>query len=166
MIQQPPASSRPVIVVGVDGSASSAEALRWAFRQARLTGAYLRAVTCWHMPTSAYGPVPYPDGVDFRGDAERVLDESVATVSGDGTAGVDVQKVVVEGPPARELLNAAEGADLLVVGSRGHGAFVGMVLGSVSAYCVAHAWCPVVVVHHGRPAGEETREAATAGAHG
>lgn len=83
------------IVVGVDGSAGSRSALRWAFAEA---------------------PIP-------------------------------VSTLVAEGNAARALLDASEGADLLVVGSRGHGGFTGVLVGSVSQQCVNHAKCPVVVVH-------------------
>ena len=62
--------------------------------------------------------------------------------------GAHVLARVVEGSPARSLLDISKGADLLVLGSRGHGPFVGMLLGSVSEYCAAHATCPVVVVRH------------------
>jgi nucleotide-binding universal stress UspA family protein len=66
-----------------------------------------------------------------------------------GTEGAfTLQTEVVEGPPALMLLRAAADADLLVVGSRGHGAFAGMLLGSVSEHCVHHANCPVVVIRH------------------
>lgn len=136
------------IVVGVDGSEASKDALRWAARQAELTGAALEAVMTWHFPALAYGtPVPMPSGYDLAPQAAQVLGDTVQEVLGDKPA-LKVHAVVVEGSPALELLDAATDADLLVVGSRGHGAFTGMLLGSVSAHCVAHAPCPVVVVRH------------------
>jgi len=136
----------PRIVVGVDGSPSSIRALRWAADQARLTGARLQVLTAWEFPTS-YGWVPpYPPDFDPSGDARRSLEEAVAEALGDHL-GLEVELVVGEGHPAPLLLEAARGASLLVVGSRGHGGFAGMLLGSVSEHCVRHAPCPVMVVH-------------------
>ena len=142
-----------VIVVGVDGSVDSKDALRWAGRQADLTGAGLLAVTTWHLPTIAYGAgaLPFPADFDPEQESRRALDAAIAEVLGD-QPGVKVSTLVVEGHPQLELLKAAEAAQLLVLGSRGHGAFAGMLLGSVSQHCVAHSTCPVVVVHHQRPA--------------
>lgn len=144
-------ASGPVIVVGVDGSNASKDALRWAARQAQLAGTSLRAVMTWDIPTFAYGgPMPFPADLDLDGDCRSALDQVIADVLGDKPA-IEVSAVVVEGHPAEELLKAAQAAELLVVGSRGHGAFAGMVLGSVSEHCVAHSPCPVVVVRHSDP---------------
>jgi nucleotide-binding universal stress UspA family protein len=90
--------------------------------------------------------VPQGD-YDPEADARSVLVKAVEEITGDKTQ-VTVETVVLEGPPALELLKVANGAQLLVVGSRGHGALAGMLLGSVSEHCVSHAQCPVVVVHH------------------
>ena len=135
------------VVVGVDGSVGSLAALRWAARQAEVTGSSLVAVTTWEVPVAAYGPVLLPVDMDLPGSAQRVLDETLRATF-DGPPPVPVEPRVIEGPPALALVHAAEGADLLVVGTRGHGAFVGMLLGSVSEHCVTHAHCPVVVVPH------------------
>ncbi|HUO48787.1 MAG TPA: universal stress protein [Acidimicrobiales bacterium] len=133
------------IVVGVDGSPSSVRALHWAADQARRTGDRLEVVTTWEFPTT-YGWVPpYPPDFDPSGDARRLLEETVAAELGDH-AGIDVELVVVEGHAAPVLVEQAKGAQLLVVGSRGHGGFAGMLLGSVSEHCVHHASCPVIVV--------------------
>ena len=131
------------IVVGVDGSAASAEALRWAVQQARLTGAQVQAVTAWQLPTSyAWGPIV--DDVDWADGARQAQDAMIKdTLDDDDAAGV--QRTVLEGHPAYVLLEAAKGADLLVMGSRGHGGFAGMVLGSVSQHVIAHAPVPVLV---------------------
>jgi nucleotide-binding universal stress UspA family protein len=138
------------IVVGIDGSEASKDALRWAARQAELTGAPLQAVTSWHMPMSfGAGMIPQGD-YDPEADARSMLVKVVEEITRDNTQ-VTVESVVLEGPPALELLKVADGAQLLVVGSRGHGAFAGMLLGSVSAHCISHAQCPVVVVHHKAP---------------
>lgn len=139
------------IVVGVDGSDSSKGALRWAIRQAKLTGASVDAVVAWCYPSS-YGWAPCPDGsLDLEGDAKGALTEAVTEVSG-GQPDVPVCPVVAEGHAAEVLLRAARGADLLVVGSRGHGGFTSALLGSVSMHCVLHARCPVVVFRDGREA--------------
>ena len=137
------------IVVGVDGSPSSMKALRWAIRQAKLTGAEVEAVTAWSYP-AGYGWAQFADGaVDFEGDAGKILVEALAEVSGIAPD-VVVEPLVVHGHAADVLVRAAEGADLLVVGSRGHGGFAGMLLGSVSQHCVQHARCPVLVLRDGR----------------
>jgi nucleotide-binding universal stress UspA family protein len=137
------------IVVGVDGSEASRNALAWAARQAELTGASLQAIMTWHVPTAAYGaPVPVPSDYDFIADSERELAKVAHEVLGEHPA-IHVSLVVVEGHPATRLIEASVGAELLVVGSRGHGAFAGMLLGSVSEHAVSHASCPVVVVRHG-----------------
>ena len=133
------------IVVGVDGSEESKAALRWAVAEARLRDANVRAVYAWSLPHVAggVGPLIVPDTEVLRRDGERVLDAAIAEV---GTEGVDVERASIEGSPARALVEAAEGADLLVVGSRGHGGFVGLLLGSVSQQVAHHALCPVVIV--------------------
>lgn len=133
------------VVVGVDGSPTSARALRWAVDQARLTGAEVVAVMSWLPPTVyAWGP-GLPD-VDWAADSRAALEQTIAESLEPGDA-ERVQRRVVQGHPAHTLIEAARGADLLVVGCRGHGGFTGMLLGSVSQQVVAHAPCPVVVVH-------------------
>jgi nucleotide-binding universal stress UspA family protein len=136
------------IVVGVDGSEESKNALRWAARQSALTGAPLLAVTTWFMPTYAYGAaVPVPADFDFETDSRSSLADTILEVLGEHPD-VEVSTAVLEGHPAPVLIKASSDASLLVVGSRGHGAFTGMLLGSVSEHCVSHATCPVVVVRH------------------
>jgi nucleotide-binding universal stress UspA family protein len=146
--RSPAGRSKGRIVVGVDGSEESKGALRWAARQAELTGASLQVITTWHFPASAFGAaVPVPADFDFEAGSASALADAINEVLG-GNPTVEVVTAVEEGYPAPHLLAAAQGADLLVVGSRGHGAFAGMLLGSVSEHCVAHATCPVVVTHH------------------
>lgn len=139
----------PRIVAGVDGSPTSVAALRWAVGQARLAGAAVDAVIAWHFPVGyggfGYGTVPLIDNADFAGLAAKTLREAVEA-AGVADTGVSVREHVVEGNPARVLLDAAAGADLLVVGSRGYGGFTEMLLGSVGQHCVHHASCPVVVI--------------------
>lgn len=143
------------IVAGVDGSPSSKAALRWAVRQARLTGAEVEAVTAWHLPSS-YGVAPTADWTaDFEGEARKMLTDTLNELGIEPP--VTVRATVAEGHPADVLVRAARGADLLVVGSRGHGGFAGSLLGSVSQYCVHHAACPVLVV---RDAGTGQQERA------
>jgi nucleotide-binding universal stress UspA family protein len=143
------------IVVGIDGSNESLEALRWALGEARLRGTGLRAVRVWEYPFVAPSaewtlgtPTPQPVAVDpqeVRHLAETQLAQVVSEVEPNGT-GVRIEQEVIEGHPANALVEASKGADLLVVGSRGHGGFAGLLLGSVSQACVHHAHCPVVVI--------------------
>jgi nucleotide-binding universal stress UspA family protein len=142
-------SGQELVVVGVDGSAESLSALRWAARYATATGARVRALLAWHYPAAAGGA---PVGVApeaIRGETEaqmnQTLDEAIAKAyAGQDMAGVE--KGIAYGHPAQALIDASTEADLLVVGHRGHGAFTGMLLGSVGIHCVTHASCPVVVV--------------------
>ncbi len=133
------------IVVGVDGSASSKAALAWAVKQAELTGATVKAVIAWEFPANFGYPVPVAPEPSFEALAREVVTLALADVPA-AAGNVTVEAEVVEGNGAKVLLDASAGADLLVVGSRGHGGFVGALLGSVSQHCVAHATCPVVVI--------------------
>jgi nucleotide-binding universal stress UspA family protein len=132
-----------LVVVGVDGSQASKDALRWALRYARSTGATVRAVAAWEFPYSFAWPVM--TDIDLEGETERGLKETIEEAV-TAYPDVTIHAAVVEGAPAPVLAAAAEHAELLVVGSRGHGAFAGMLLGSVSQHCVHHAACSVVVV--------------------
>jgi nucleotide-binding universal stress UspA family protein len=136
--------SRGKIVVGVDGSPSSQQALRWAARQARLTGEELHAVSAWDYPMTAEWAYAL-ERIDWPGNTRKALDDAI-TASLHPDEADRVQRSVVHGYPARVLLDAAADVDLLVVGSRGRGGVVGMLLGSVSQHVVTHARCPVVVV--------------------
>lgn len=134
------------IVVGVDGSEPSLKALRWAARQAAMTGANLEAVIAWELP-GAYGwaGLPVAEDYDFEEPAARTLDEAVDTaLPPDQARGVT--RTVVMGNAAQAVLDRAEGADLVVVGARGLGTFRSTLLGSVSHSVTVHAPCPVVVV--------------------
>lgn len=149
-----PISPTDRIVVGVDGSEGSRSALRWAMDQARMTGGKLEAVAGWQDPAtvvySAGWAAPY-DGESLGTVMQKVLDETVAEVSDTMERPVHVATQVVQGHPAQVLTETARGAQLLVVGSRGHGTFAGLVLGSVSQHCVHQAPCPVVVVPQPQP---------------
>jgi nucleotide-binding universal stress UspA family protein len=138
--------NRGRIVVGVDGSPSSVQALRWALEQARLTGAPVCAVSAWALPASPTWLAVEEDADYWEEGARTVLDDAIKDATGDAEA-LPVQREVVGGHPAKVLIDASTDAGLLVVGSRGHGGFTGLLLGSVSQHVVAHASCPVVVVH-------------------
>jgi len=131
------------IVAGIDGSASSLRALEWAARQAELTDATLEVIAAWEWP-SALGWSSIPNNYDPQQDTRKEL-ESLITPLRAAHPHLEVTSKIVEGHPAPVLVEESRGADLLVVGSRGHGAFVGMLIGSTSEHCVANAACPVVV---------------------
>ncbi|MFD5562519.1 universal stress protein [Kitasatospora griseola] len=131
------------IVVGVDGSASSRAALRWAARQAAAVGATVEAITTWEYPAAFGWSVPVVDA-DIAASAAKTLAETVAREAAEH--GVEIRERVESGNAAQILLEAAEGAELLVLGNRGHHGFAKALLGSVSQHCVQHASCPVVVV--------------------
>jgi nucleotide-binding universal stress UspA family protein len=132
------------IVAGVDGSASSLEAMEWAARQAELTDATLEVVAAWDWPES-FGWVAIPNNYNPEEDAQKLLESLIASL-GAAHPRLTVSGKVVQGHPAPVLVHESRGADLLVVGSRGHGEFVGMLIGSTSEHCVANAACPVVVI--------------------
>ncbi|MFF8831928.1 universal stress protein [Streptomyces sp. NPDC015131] len=142
------------IVVGVDGSEPSLRALRWAARQAGLTGDALEAVMAWEYPPTGWaGPAPglspappvLPPETDPEEAARDTLDAAVTAALG-ASAAASVDRRTVAGPAARTLLERAEGAELLVVGDRGHTGIKAALLGSVSRHVTHHAPCPVVVV--------------------
>jgi nucleotide-binding universal stress UspA family protein len=141
------AGRQPRIVVGVDGSESSRRALQWAARQAQLTGGRLEVVITWELPTSFGWVPPYPADFNPAADAQKAADEEVRTALVSYPDMV-VEVTVVEGHPAPTLLRASQGADLLVLGSRGHGEFAGMLIGSVTQHLVSTAHCPVLVWRH------------------
>jgi nucleotide-binding universal stress UspA family protein len=136
--------------VGVDGSDSSRSALHWAYGEAAHHSASLTVVSTWKRPTLPMSP-PYgsisEEGYEDqpKTTALAVLDKFVAELE-PRTPAVDVRTSIEEGSPAKVLIERSQGADLLVVGSRGLEGFTGMLLGSVSQHLVAHAHCPVVVV--------------------
>lgn len=133
------------IVVGIDGSHSSKVALEWAVCQAKLTHEPLAIITTWQHPKSYNWTQLSPQETDFAPIAQCLLDDSVNAVLADNPD-LYVTALVVQGHPAVTLVEHSRGASLVVVGSRGHGEFIGMLLGSVSAFLAAHAHCPVVIV--------------------
>lgn len=139
-------------VVGVDGSDSSIEALRQAVWLAKPLGAQVKALTCWNFP-SVY-EAPYALGTfDFEGAAQKILDAAIESAFGLDWPG-NLTTHLLQGSARPTLIEASRDAALLVLGRRGFGGFRGLLMGSVSSACTAHAHCPVLVVH-----------AADAGAH-
>jgi nucleotide-binding universal stress UspA family protein len=136
------------IVVGLDGSDGSVRALEWAVEESRLRGSAVHAVFVLSRlyVDPEWTSLMTPPLDELRKEAERQLAEAVGRVSA-GDVSVRQDVMVAEGHgPAKSLLEAAQGADLLVVGSRGRGGFQGLLLGSVSQQVLHHAPCPVVVV--------------------
>lgn len=137
------------IVVGVDGSPGSLHALRWAAKEARLRNARLHAVLAWDVPVRVYGGVSaIPSEAELEEYSERALARLKTAMQTHAAEleGIDVELSAVHGAPTAALLEAARGASELVVGTRGHGGFAGLLLGSVSRECSHHAPCPVVIV--------------------
>ncbi len=138
-----------LVVVGVDGSAESVRALAWAARYATASNARVQALLAWHYPGAAGSP---PTGVApeaIRGETDEQMQETLSAAVAAACPGQDpatIERATAYGHPAEALIEASKEADLLVVGSHGHGAFTGMLLGSVSIHCVTGAFCPVVVV--------------------
>jgi len=137
------------IVVGVDGSPHSEHALRWSARLGSVLGARLEVVGAWEYPATFGWAAIAPDWNPGE-DAEKVVADTIAAVFGDQPP-ADLQVRVHEGGAAKVLLDACEGALMLVVGSRGHGGFAGLLLGSVSANVAEHASCPVLIIHGDKP---------------
>ncbi|MEU0087671.1 universal stress protein [Streptomyces sp. NPDC006274] len=134
------------IVVGVDGSEPSIRALRWAARQAGLTGDALEAVISWEYPAAGWATMvaAIPADFDPQALAGQVLDETLEQTLGDEAAAVT--RTVLIGNPAQALMDRSDGASLLVVGDRGYSGFKATLLGSVGLHLTQHAPCPVVVV--------------------
>jgi nucleotide-binding universal stress UspA family protein len=132
------------IVVGIDGSAASEEALSWAARQAELTHSSLEIVATWDWPPSYGWAIPFPDGFDPEHGVHAMVDKAASDVRAQHPV-IGITTRAIQGHPGPILVEASEGADLLVVGSRGHGEFVGMLIGSVSEFCATNAHCPVLV---------------------
>ena len=152
------------IVVGVDGSSESAAAIEFAMREALRRKAWLRVVAAAQLPeywTIAYGTVDLPSSEEVIADTMRMaretLDEVVTAHPELAAAEFDVEAIA--GPPGPVLVDASEGADLLVLGHRDRGALSSALLGSVGLHCVLHATCPVTVV---RPAAAIARTPAAA----
>ena len=139
------------IVVGVDGSPDAARALAWAIDEAKrrdMTMVLVHGVEVGAIAASPYGGGAVLEQLEASG--KRLLEEAVAAVSAQGLPFDCVMEI---GSGAHALIEASRNADLVVVGSRGHGGFVGMLLGSVSNACTHHAHCPVVIIRPERTNG-------------
>ena len=142
------------IVVGVEGSDGSRAALRWALKEAALRKATVEVVTAYVFPNAPIYPEVSYVPVEQPALAQQITDMQEAAIAAELEAGgidpsVSVTRHMLPGPAPGTLVRAAEGADLLVVGSRGRGGFLGLMLGSVSNYVTHHSPCPVVVVRGG-----------------
>jgi nucleotide-binding universal stress UspA family protein len=144
-------SSENRVVVGVDGSDSSEQALRWAAYIAARSNAHVEVITTWpSMSDWSASWAPVDASWDPVGGAEQAMADSILNVFGESVP-ASLVRSVRQGAAAKVLLEASAGARMLVVGSRGHGGFTGLLLGSVSTACVEHATCPVLVVHGTTP---------------
>jgi len=142
-------TGQELVVVGIDGSAQSVRALGWAARYATAAGARVQALLAWHYPDAAgqapVGVAPEPVRHQTEAQMQATLNEAIAKVYA-AQPGPEVETRLGYGHPAQVLIEASKEADLLVLGSHGHGAFTGMLVGSESIHCVTGAFCPVVVV--------------------
>lgn len=136
------------IVVGVDASEESKEALRWATRYAQITGASLEVIHAWHLSDEHAWLQSLPPPAGPTDVAREALKKTVQDVVGSGSS-LEITTKVIEGHASRVLTETARGAALLVLGSTGNGGFDGLLLGSVSQQCAAHAPCSVVIVRSG-----------------
>ena len=138
-------TNNPRIVVGVDGSALSTNALEFAIEETQLRHGHLHVTYAY---PSMEKPVTGSTGKDYYAQVEaeaRTFMEGIMA-SAPSTEGLEVEWLAVPGNPAEVLIEASSGAALLVVGSRGVGGFKGLMMGSVSTQCVHHSHCPVLVV--------------------
>jgi nucleotide-binding universal stress UspA family protein len=143
------------ILVGIDGSALSKAALRWALGEAALRAAAVEVVHAWSYPALSVTPyhgtaLPVVSPEDVEAAATRLVSDTMREVAPEAT-GVDLTTTVERGNPAETLAAKAKGAAMVVVGSHGHGGFAGMLLGSTTNQLLHHAPAPVVVVHPGTP---------------
>jgi len=141
-MEKPEKSYAGYVVVAVDGSFSSIEALRTGYKMSKLVGKPMVAVTAWHL---SHGLLP-PQSWEPEEDAKVMLTRSIREAFRPALA-PEIETLTLDGTPAEALLKLSADAEMLVIGSRGHSGLAGVMLGSVSAVCAAHAKCPVLVVH-------------------
>jgi nucleotide-binding universal stress UspA family protein len=149
------------IVVGLDGSAGSDTALRWALAEARLRGARLSVIHAYQVPPLTVGDLGTAAGAPaaafsteeldrlrsaVKSDAHDVVEAALRRAGDDALAGLEVERQALEGPAVQVLIESARDAELLVLVSRGRGGFLGLLLGSVSQQCAQHPPCPVVIL--------------------
>jgi len=133
------------IIVGIDGSASSRAAIDWTLKRAS-KGDTLVLIHAWRLPAVSGLEMPVASLADFEAAAHRLVKETVEELDIDAETGPTVETIVAAGHAGPALIEAAQGADLIVVGSRGYGGLRGILLGSVSTYVIHHAQCPVAVI--------------------
>lgn len=138
-------------VVGYDGSENSSAALAWAFDHVqRLGGGTIKVVMSWSYAPTAVGGYglggSLPPADSMQDASVAALGEALANVT--VPEGITLESVVREGPAAKVLIEESEGAEILVVGKRGHGGFLGLLIGSITNQVANHATCPVVIVPH------------------
>lgn len=135
----------PRVVVGIDGSEQAERALHRAVEEARLRGADLTVVHVVSLPFNLADPIlmPRPTEDELRSLGLELIDKALGDLAVDD---LDVERIALVGHAAHQLCEAAQGADLLVVGSRGLGGFRGLLVGSVTHQVVGHARCPILVV--------------------
>jgi len=141
--------STNLIVVGVDGSKESRQALQWACEEAKAHHQEILAVSAWTPPPlpvdPAYGSFPWGTPTEPPREMVAMINEAIDEVVADYPE-VPVRRRVVSGNAALELIELSDDADLVVVGAKGHGGFTGMLIGSVSQHVLAHSRCTVAVV--------------------
>jgi nucleotide-binding universal stress UspA family protein len=143
-----------MIVVGIDGSDGARRALDFAVEEALMRDSDLRIVSAWHIPTQLFSSGAVAGQLDMEAfeASMRAAAESQVAAAVAGREGLRYELAMREGQPSVVLVEESERAELLVVGSRGHGGFSSLLLGSVSQQCAAHALCPVAIVPaHARP---------------
>ncbi len=134
----------PVVIVGVDGSAESSRALRWAADYVTQLGGVVHAITVWHQPVQ-FGYRLATSDADLEQRARRSLEDTVAPVRAD-YPNLDLKSRLLRGHVVDEMVGLSNQADLMVLGNKGHGAFTGMMVGSVALKLVHHSRCPVTVI--------------------
>jgi len=135
---------RPLVVVGVDGSASGLRAVRWAAPRASEMEAVLQILVAWLSPTPMIPALV--DGHEDGSARAYEYAQRAEQVASDEAPELAIETKVIELPPIQALMDASRNADLLVVGRRGLGGLRGLLLGSVSQHCAEHAHCPVVII--------------------
>ena len=161
---EPAVRQGPRVVVAVDGSGGSKAALRFALEDAARRGVPVEAVIAYRVPQlwPDYEPIDSSEMERLRDTLRSQHEDKVRALVAEVARGLagpppEAQARAAEGSPADVLIRESHGADLLVVGSRGHGGFHTMLLGSTSMQCVLHATCPVTVVHSTEAHGHRLR---------
>lgn len=134
-----------IIMAGYDGSTSAKKALLWAAQEAELRKSELRVVHSWEYPTLPYGAYP-SEGEDLEASAQEMLDAGVTFIT-EKFPNLKVTSQLTEGHPVVNLIKLSKSCDMLVVGSRGHGGFSTLVLGSVSSQLAHHCQLPLMIIH-------------------